>query len=895
MILKGNQRGHAKELAVHLMKDENEVVEIHEIRGFLSRDVMGALNEAYAISRGTRCQQFLYSLSLNPPQGAEVSNAAFERAIEKAEERLSLQNQPRTIVFHEKEGRRHCHVVWSRIDIQTMKAKQMSYDHRKLVELSRELYLEHGWEMPDGLKKYGERDPTNYTHAEYQQAKRIGKNADDIKAEIQEAWNISDDRKSLEHALSERGYYLAQGDKRGYVVVDKYGEIYSLPKQLPKGINTKQVRERVGEAEHLLHISDILPKLENPAPDLKSQALEKLNRYHSAFTFVMADRCLKPLIADKQARHDIIDELLQSKDLINIGKHNGLDVHATQNMVDLEKSMLKNASDMAKISSHNTDYHAVERAIFRLNNKIAHETNGKAALSPQQKKALHHITDDKQLSLLVGVAGAGKTTIMEGVKEALEAQGYRVLGAAPTGIAAAGLKDIVMTASTLHSLQYRMVLAQEILEQNEGKPLTAKQAEIIKNATLSKNDALIIDEAGMVPARQLAHIIERTKQSGAKLVLVGDPAQLQSIEAGTAFKDILDRNHHVSLTEIRRQKTNWQCEATSHLSKGNVADALQSYDKNKCIIKAKTRRSAKEKLVKDFMKEHKFAPEQNRLVLAYTRKDVAGLNDMIKAEMVKHGHVSENGTETQITVKDGDIEYQEHQKFAVGDRILFRKNDNTIGVMNGSFGTLKSMDNGRFTVALDNGKETTFSTAEYNHFQLGYASTVHKSQGITVDQSFVLATPHFDKNTSYVALSRHKESVKLYTNRKDFKTDTRLHLSLGKKGEKLSTLDFTDKQQKSVEPEQSNEQRPSFFDKLKSYFTREEKQPSPEPQKPASQHPEKWIKTTEPSHNEPRQQPTSTLVQQDFVKLNDEFMQKADTVKTSEPKNEPDQEYKLEM
>ncbi|MCH2038960.1 MAG: AAA family ATPase, partial [Rickettsiales bacterium] len=542
-----------------------------------------------------------------------------ERAIEKAEERLGLQNQPRAIVFHEKEGRRHCHVVWSRIDVQTMTAKQMSYDHRKLVELSRELYLEHGWEMPDGLKKHGERDPTNYTHAEYQQAKRAGKNAAEIKADIQAAWNSSDNRKSLEHALAERGYYLAQGDKRGYVVVDKQGEIYSLPKQLPKGINTKQVRERVGEAEHLPHVSDLLPTLNAPAPDLKTQALDRLDRYHSAFTFVMADRCLKPLIADQQARHNMIDELLQSKDLLKIGTHNGLDVHATQNMVDLEKSMLKNASDMAKISSHKTNYHAVERAIFRLNNKIAHETNGKAFLSQQQKQALHHITNDKRLSLLVGVAGAGKTTIMEGAKEALEAQGYRVLGAAPTGIAAAGLKDIGMTASTLHSLQYRMELAREILDQNEGKPLTPKQAEIVKNATLSKRDVLIIDEAGMVPAKQLANIIELTKQSGAKLVLAGDPAQLQSIEAGTAFKDILERNHHASLTEIRRQRTDWQCEATSHLSKGNVADALQSYDKNKCIIKAKTRDAAKDKLVKDFMKAHKSSPEQNRLVLASTR------------------------------------------------------------------------------------------------------------------------------------------------------------------------------------------------------------------------------------------------------------------------------------
>ena len=77
MILNGNQRGNAKDLALHLMKAENERVEIHELRGFMSHDLMGALGELYAVSRATRCDQFMYSLSLNPPKGVSVSNAEF--------------------------------------------------------------------------------------------------------------------------------------------------------------------------------------------------------------------------------------------------------------------------------------------------------------------------------------------------------------------------------------------------------------------------------------------------------------------------------------------------------------------------------------------------------------------------------------------------------------------------------------------------------------------------------------------------------------------------------------------------------------------------------------------------------------------------------------------------
>ena len=101
MILNGNQRGGAKNLALHLLKDENERVEIHELRGFISRNLIGALNEMYAVSRGTRCRQFMYSLSLNPPKHEVASIDDFEVAIERAEKRLNLEGQPRAIVFHE--------------------------------------------------------------------------------------------------------------------------------------------------------------------------------------------------------------------------------------------------------------------------------------------------------------------------------------------------------------------------------------------------------------------------------------------------------------------------------------------------------------------------------------------------------------------------------------------------------------------------------------------------------------------------------------------------------------------------------------------------------------------------------------------------------------------------
>lgn len=252
MILNGNQRGGAKDLAVHLMKEENDHVELYELRGFVADDLMGAFGEAQAISKGTRCKQFLFSLSLNPPEKELVAVSEFEAAIDKVEKKLGLEGQPRAIVFHEKNGRRHAHAVWSRIDTINMKAIQLSHSHRKLRDVSREIYREHGWELPSGLIDRDARDPKNFSLAEWQQARRIGKDPRAIKSALQDAWAISDSKSALALALEERGFTLAKGDRRGFVVLDRDCEIYSLPKWL--GIKTKAVREKVGPSAPLMSV-----------------------------------------------------------------------------------------------------------------------------------------------------------------------------------------------------------------------------------------------------------------------------------------------------------------------------------------------------------------------------------------------------------------------------------------------------------------------------------------------------------------------------------------------------------------------------------------------------------------------------------------------------------------
>jgi len=233
MILKASQRGGGQDLAAHLMKmDDNEHLSVHELRGFASDTLHGAFREAEAISKGTKCRQYLFSLSLSPPADARVSVDDFEKAIGRIEKRLDLEGQPRAIVFHEKEGRRHAHCVWSRIDAETMTARQMSFFKTKLTGISRDLYLEHGWTMPQGLLDASMRDPTNFTLAEWQQAKRQGVDPRLIKQVGQACWKGADSFKAFAGAMQSHGLHLAIGDRRRLVVVDYQGEVYSLARVL---------------------------------------------------------------------------------------------------------------------------------------------------------------------------------------------------------------------------------------------------------------------------------------------------------------------------------------------------------------------------------------------------------------------------------------------------------------------------------------------------------------------------------------------------------------------------------------------------------------------------------------------------------------------------------------
>lgn len=281
MILKASERGNAGELAKHLLNaHENEHIEVHSVNGFMGDDLPSALQEIHAVSLGTKCQQPLFSVSLSPPKEAIASIQDFEDAITQIAEKTGLKNQPHVIVFHEKHGRRHCHVVFSRINIETMTAINLPFYKNKLMEISKELYLKHGWKLPQGHIDKQKRNPLNFTREQWQQAKRLNEDPKLIKQTLKECWAVSDNKKAFSGALEQQGFYLAKGDRRGFVAVDWRGEVYSLSRWLD--IKNKNLKERLGEPKELPSVDDVKASIDKTlAEKMRKFSQEILLKYKS--------------------------------------------------------------------------------------------------------------------------------------------------------------------------------------------------------------------------------------------------------------------------------------------------------------------------------------------------------------------------------------------------------------------------------------------------------------------------------------------------------------------------------------------------------------------------------------------------------------------------------------
>ena len=285
----------------------------------------------------------------------------------------------------------------------------------------------------------------------------------------------------------------------------------------------------------------------------------------------------------------------------------------------------------------------------------------------------------------------------------------------------------------------------------------------------------------MIGTRQLERVVAQAEQRGAKLVLVGDPEQLQAIEAGAAFRSVAERHGGVEIMEVRRQRVDWQRDATRALATGRTAEAIRAYEEAGHVHAADTRDSARRVLIRGWDEDRLSQGISSTIILTHTHAECDELNGMARDALRRDGSL---GTEFAVETTRGRL------LFGAGDRIMFLRNERDLGVKNGTLATIEHVDPRRMAVRLDDGREIRFDTKNYADVTHGYAATIHKTQGVTVERTHVLATPGLDRHAAYVALSRHRDGVELHYGRDDFETQDRLVATLSRDRSKNMASDY---------------------------------------------------------------------------------------------------------
>ena len=493
-------------------------------------------------------------------------------------------------------------------------------------------------------------------------------------------------------------------------------------------------------------------------------ALGAITRQQSTFTDRDLTRFVHRHTDDADQFAQAMSAVKTSPELVALGKDGaGRDRFSTREMLSVEQRLERSAGHIVARSSHEISPASLERAIS------AGEERG-LALGDEQQGALERVTGREDLALVVGYAGTGKSAMLGVAREAWEAEGLIVRGAALSGIAAESMEGGSGIASrTIASLEHGWAQGRDVL--------TAR-------------DVLVIDEAGMIGSRQMERVLSAADAAGAKVVLVGDAEQLQAIEAGAAFRALTERHGAAEITEIRRQREGWQREATRELATGRTGAALDRYEAAGMVSAHETREAARSALVDGWDSVRQARPEASQVMLAHTRADVAELNQLARGRMRDAGALGEDQV---IQTERGA------RTFARGDRVMFLRNERSMGVKNGTLGTLERIDGAALTVRLD-GKdrlvgeqhEVRFDVKDYAQIDHGYASTIHKSQGVTVDHGHLLASDGLDRHAAYVGMSRHRKTLAVHYGADDFKDRAQLDRTLGRERAKDTTLDYGD-------------------------------------------------------------------------------------------------------
>lgn len=500
--------------------------------------------------------------------------------------------------------------------------------------------------------------------------------------------------------------------------------------------------------------------------------LKQLSNERSTFDERDIAKALHRYVDDPVDFANIRARLMASDDLVLLkpqqieaesGRISEPAIFTTRDILRIEYDMAQSARVLADRRGLIVAGERVSKAISSVETQ---DPERRFQLDPEQVDAVRHVTGDTAIAAVIGLAGAGKSTLLAAARVAWQKEGRRVIGAALAGKAAEGLEDSSgIKSRTLASWELAWAGGRELLE---------------------RGNVLVIDEAGMVSSQQIGRVLKIAEDAHAKVVLVGDAMQLQPIQAGAAFRAITERIGFAELAGVRRQREEWARDASRLFARGEVEKGLDAYAQHGHLAEAAMRDEIIGRIVDDWTEARQQAVQKSAaadndgrlrgdelLVLAHTNDDVKRLNEALRSVMTREGALGDNRSfQTERGARE----------FAVGDRIIFLENARFVEprarsfgpqyVKNGMLGTVVATGDKRgdalLSVRLDNGRDVVISEDSYRNVDHGYAATIHKSQGSTVDRTFVLATGMMDQHLTYVSMTRHRDRADLYAAKEDF-------------------------------------------------------------------------------------------------------------------------------
>ncbi|WP_109234696.1 AAA family ATPase [Orientia tsutsugamushi] len=497
--------------------------------------------------------------------------------------------------------------------------------------------------------------------------------------------------------------------------------------------------------------------------------MDSITHYKSIFTKHDVEKAVKD-IPDLTAREQLVQQVFSSNRILELYHDDG---ESSKYFTIIE--VRNEETRIIRIANKIND-RVYYNDIYNLKSDI----EGLANVSEEQKQALRHILlSTSGVRVLRGRAGTGKSYVLIKAHELATNRGQKVIGLAPTHKA----------VSELRSKGYTEVYTVKGFLYNRKK-------------IFMQDSLIVVDEAGMVGTKAYAELFRVVRNNNCQLILAGDEKQLASIERGGMFEMLSNNFGSHVLIDIRRQSENWSREAATKFAESNILSGITLLRQNKCVKFDNTLQDSISKLIYDWSLS-KFKLHE-KLVITVRNKDVDILNSSIRSLLKANGTLQ--GTEYRRSIAG------RKESYMAGDRIVFQKSDKDLQIQNSEFATLTSVNKNEFVAKTDAGKKVSFDPSKIQ-FKHGYASTVYKVQGASIKDVYVLHNGVSNISSSYVAMTRHIKSLKLYCNNEATKSVNSLINQLSRPNEKSASI--TLKTAHDLEKERT---KTTVFSKIENWF-----------------------------------------------------------------------------